>query len=435
MSPWRVPRAGGLLVHPRMGPVPSARPSRRTLATSIVLVLAFLVAGCTGTREADLDRPAATADPEDVRDAAATDLVDEVQQVLTGDRAATARVTDSGPARAELATAAANVKALGLRQVGLRYLATSSTVLTDPEEARYGPDSWIGDVQVSWLQPGVDLRPALLTIPVVFSGAGDRQDLVSFHASDAERVPLWLLTRLDVVRRAHSISVAPSAAAAQRLSVLAEQAVRTVRQTLPAWRNRLLVQEAPSQADFQLAGGLPAEQARAVAAVTTTPDGSADPGIRGQVFINPKLFDPLGTDGRQIVVSHESAHVALGAATTQMPLWLSEGTADWVALRRSTLGIDRLASQVLAWVRKSGGPRALPGPEAFDGSDRRIGAWYEAAWLAVKRLADTYGAADLLRFYRATERSGRTEKPFREVLGTTEGRFVQDWRSYLESLA
>ncbi len=135
------------------------------------------------------------------------------------------------------------------------------------------------------------------------------------------------------------------------------------------------------------------------------------------------------------MISHESAHVALGAALTQMPLWLSEGTADWVALRRSPLPVDRLASQVLGWVRDNGGPKALPGPGAFDGSDERIGAWYEAAWLAVKHLADTYGADRLLRFYRASERAGRTDQAFRDVLGTTEKAFVRDWRSYLSSLA
>jgi hypothetical protein len=109
--------------------------------------------------------------------------------------------------------------------------------------------------------------------------------------------------------------------------------------------------------------------------------------------------------------------------------------AVWVALRRSDLPIDRLASQVLAWVRESGGPKALPGPAAFDGSDKRIGAWYEAAWLAVKRLGDRYGADRLFRFYRQSARTGRTDASFGDVLGTSEAAFVRDWRAYLESLA
>jgi hypothetical protein len=270
---------------------------------------------------------------------------------------------------------------------------------------------------------------------MVLSGDGAEQRFVSFTPGAADHVPLWLQTRLAAVRTARSVAVAPTAAGARRLSVLAERAVTPVRRTLPGWRGRLLVQEAPSQQVFQVAAGLPAQQARAVAAVTTTPDGSGDPGARGQVYVNPRLYDPLGADGRQIVISHESAHVALGAATSQMPLWLSEGTADWIALRYSSLPISRLASQVLGWVRDDGGPRALPGPAAFDGSDKRIGAWYEAAWLAVKRLADTHGADRLLRFYRATERAGRTDRAFAEVLGTSERAFVRDWRSYLASLA
>ncbi len=393
-----------------------------------------MTAGCTPEREADLGRPAATVAPEDARDSAATELVDQLEAGLTGG-GVDAIPTSGDRGRGELEDAAANVRDLRLRRVDLRYLAASSTSLSDAERGRLGDEAWVGDVQVAWQQQGVDRRPALLTLPVVFDGAADDQAFVTFHPAASDRVPLWLLTRLAVVRGAHSVAVAPDRASARQLSVLAEQAVRTVRQSVPAWRDTLLVQETPSQREFQLAAGLPAQQARAVAAVTTTADGSADDQARGQVFVNPRLFDPLATEGRQIVVSHESAHVALGAATTQMPLWLSEGIADWVALRRSTLPVDRLASQVLDWVRDSGGPKALPTSEAFDGSDRRIGAWYEAAWLAVKRLADTHGAADLLRFYRAVARAGRTDAAFSDVLGTTEKAFVRDWRAYLESLA
>jgi hypothetical protein len=418
-----------------MGPVPSSPRTRRVaLAAAAVLASASALAGCTSEHKADLGRPAATVAPEDARDSAATELVDRLKAALVDGSVGGVPSSDPG-ARAELEAAAANVTSLRLRRVDLHYLAASSTSLTGAEQERFGPEAWAGDVQVTWEQQGVDRRPSLLTIPVVFDGEADEQSFVSFRLSGSDRVPLWLLTRLAVVRGASSVAVAPRAADARRLSVLAEEAVRTVRRTLPDWRDALLVQETPTQADFQLAAGLPAQQAKAVAAVTTTPDGSADDGARGQVFVNPKLFDPLGTEGRQIVVSHESAHVALGAATTAMPLWLSEGIADWVALRRSPLPVDRLASQVIGWVRDDGGPKALPTAEAFDGSDKRIGAWYEAAWLAVKRLADTYGAADLLRFYRAVAKAGRTDAAFGDVLGTNERAFVRDWRAYLESLA
>ena len=402
----------------------------------VTAALTVGTAGCTGGREADLDTPAASVAPEDVRDKAAAALVEQVQEALTGgpDTAGGVPTPDAG-ARAELVAAAANLRALRLRSVGLRYLAPSTTALTEGEQGRHGDSAWVGDVQISWQQAGVDRRPALLTIPVVLSGQDEEQQFVSFRTQAADRVPLWLLTRLAVVRAPRSVAVASDPASARRLSRLAERAVDTVRQTLPRWRDRLLVQETATQADFQLAAGLPAQQARAVAAVTTTADGSADADAQGQVFVNPRLYDPLGEEGRQIVVSHEAAHVALGAATTRLPLWLSEGMADWIALRTSPLPVERLAGQVLDWVRDGGGPRSLPGPDAFDGSDRRIGAWYEAAWLAVRRLGETYGAERLLRFYRASAAAGSTDEAFRSVLGTTEAAFTRDWRAHLGSLA
>jgi hypothetical protein len=420
-----------------MGPVPaSRRPSRAVVVVLLGPVLALGTVGCTGSREADLGRPAASVAPEDTRDRAAVALVEQVQGALTdGPDAADGVPTADDRARAELGAAAANVRVLRLRSVGLRYLAPSTTSLTQSEQGRYGDSAWVGDVQVSWEQPGVDRRPSLLTVPVVLSGQDADPRFVSFRTDAADRAPLWLLTRLAVVRGARSVAVAPDPASARRLSRLAERAVTAVRRTLPRWRDRLLVQETATQRDFQVAAGLPAQQARAVAAVTTTADGSGDAEARGQVFVNPRLYDPLGEEGRQIVVSHEAAHVALGAATSRLPLWLSEGMADWIALRTSPLPVDRLAGQVLDWVRDKGGPRALPGPEAFDGSDRRIGAWYEAAWLAVRRLGETYGAERLLRFYRASAAAGSTEEAFRSVLGTTEAAFTRDWRAYLADLA
>lgn len=395
----------------------------------------LVVSGCTGERRADLGRPPATQAVEEARESAAGSLVGDLEQVLTGSSTPDSVSTTRLGATAELRAAAANVRSLRLREVSLRFLAPSSSSLTDVEQTRLGGDAWLGDVQVSWRQPEVADRPALLTVPMIFAGVGDRQRFVSFRAEAADHVPLWLLVRLAVVRAPRSTAVAPDRGAAARLSALAEQAVATVRQTLPRWTGRLLVQQAPSQQAFQVSAGLPAQQARAVAAVTTTADGSGGRTSRGQVFVNPRLYAPLDRNGRQIVVSHEAAHVALGAATTRMPLWLSEGAADWIALRRSSLPVERLAGQVLDWVRKNGGPRALPGPGAFDGSDQRIGAWYEAAWLAVKRLGDTYGPDRLLRFYRRTERTGAAGPAFRNVLGTTQEAFERDWRAYLASLA
>jgi hypothetical protein len=153
------------------------------------------------------------------------------------------------------------------------------------------------------------------------------------------------------------------------------------------------------------------------------------------VYLNPDVFAPLGPVGRQIVVSHEATHVALDAATAELPLWLSEGMADYVALVDTPLPDTVLAAQIRDLVRTEGPPARLPGEREFDGSNKDIGAYYEAAWLAVRLLADTYGPRTLLAFYRQAQADGDTDAAFRRVLGTTESEFRRRWQDSLVELA
>jgi hypothetical protein len=106
-----------------------------------------------------------------------------------------------------------------------------------------------------------------------------------------------------------------------------------------------------------------------------------------------------------------------------------------VALARSTTPVANLAAQILRLTREDGAPRTLPGEREFDGSDERIGAWYEASWLAVRLIALTYGEDALWRFYRRSVRDQGTAAAFREVLGTTQRDFVRAWRRHLTELA
>jgi hypothetical protein len=133
-------------------------------------VTAPLTVGCTPEHQADLGKPPASVAPEDLRDDGAADLVADLEQAMSRPAAVDRVASASGSARAELVAAAANVRALGLRDVGLRYLAPSSTTISGPEEARFGAAAWLADVQVSWRQPGVDRRDALLTVPMVLTG-------------------------------------------------------------------------------------------------------------------------------------------------------------------------------------------------------------------------------------------------------------------------
>jgi hypothetical protein len=188
-----------------------------------------------------------------------------------------------------------------------------------------------------------------------------------------------------------------------------------------------------TRAGFEAASGLPADQAKGIAAVTTATDAGGTPTTPVHVFLNPSVFGPLGPRGRQIVLSHEATHVAVGAETTSLPLWLSEGFADYVALRSSPLPVTVLGAQIRSLVQRDGPPSSLPGREEFTGSNPDVGAWYEGAWLAVRLLGEQYGTDGVLHFYRVAEAEG-VDTAFRRVLGTTEREFTRAWRDDLRAL-
>jgi hypothetical protein len=173
--------------------------------------------------------------------------------------------------------------------------------------------------------------------------------------------------------------------------------------------------------------------------VTTTADGSTRPGSPERVFVNPRVFDPLPASARRVVLRHEATHVAVAAAASDAPLWLTEGFADWVALADSPLPVRVLASQAAALVRTRGAPRHLPGPAEFAADAPDLGAAYESAWLAVRLIARTHGAPALLRFQRLADREARGEggvqEAFRVALGTTPAAFTRAWQHELARVA
>lgn len=406
------------------------------MAAAIAVATLPLVA-CDDVRSADLDRGGDQSAAPD-RAGAATVVISRLQRALrAGDPAAAAALAAPGAAaaRQELRRTANNAARLRLRGLVLRYLSDSTTTLTQAQRSRWGDAAWVADVEVAWRYGGADRATSVLTVPVALSQQSDKTRVLTIDLPQAERLPLWLEDEVRVARGRNAMAVTTPAHSAREFLAYAERADRTVRASLPSWSGVVCVEVPRDQASFRDVAGVPQRQAAAIAAVTTTPDGTTAQGAPQHVFVNPRLFDPLEAEGRAIVLSHEAAHVALGAALLDVPMWLSEGIADHVALAASTTSVDLLAAQILRQTRKDGPPRKLPGGPEFDGSDDRIGAWYEAAWLAVRLIADTYGEDALWRFYRRSVRAGATESAFRDVLGVSQGEFVRAWRAHLAVLA
>jgi hypothetical protein len=139
-------------------------------------------------------------------------------------------------------------------------------------------------------------------------------------------------------------------------------------------------------------------------------------------------------------------HVAVRQSTTSaVPVWLSEGFADFVGY--SGTGVTRRvgAGDLLVQVRAGHGPTRLPTADDFDPTRTTIAPSYSAAWLACSLIADTYGVTKLVALYRraatapagaaAPDPDAQLEAAFPPVLGTTLSAFTRQWLRYVDRLA
>lgn len=373
----------------------------------------------------------------DREDAAAELLEDLTAGLTTGSRKDVLALAAPGDeaARAELADLFTNVRRLGVTDLAMRYVDENAGRHPAGVAPRLAERAWVGDVQLDWKLRRYDESDSHLEITMMFVQTREGAAFVTARNDYGEQAPLWLLERLTVLRSPRAMAaVAGDEAEAQRFAGLADQAVRDVRKVFPRWDGRLVVEVPRSQEDLDRV--LSSDTSYdAIAAVTAPVDGSLSPSAPTHIFVNPPVFSPLGEQGSQIVMSHEATHVATDAAISSMPTWLLEGFADYVALAHVDLPVEVTASQILKQVRKNGPPRTLPGQDDFASENISLGASYEAAWLACRLIAQTYGEDKLLAFYDQADQDTSTRNAFVSVLGTTEKEFTARWRDELRELA
>jgi hypothetical protein len=297
------------------------------------------------------------------------------------------------------------------------------------------PDgSWSADVATSWRFAGYDPRAEHPEVRVRFTPYHGHLRIAGIGGGGL-RSPLWLSGPVQVRRSPDSlVLVDGTPAEADRLAALARAAVPQVRQVLPTWHGRVVVERPKSERALTRVLGVHRGQYAGIAAVTTAVEGGLRRGDPTHVFVNPDVFDPLGPTGAQVVVTHETTHVATDAATSRAPTWLVEGFADYVALHAQRLPLTMTAARIIALVRRSGPPRNLPGAHEFAAGARDLEARYESAWLACRVLAERGGTGSLVSFYRAVD-SGRPLGPeLKRDFGFGVHGFTRQWRTLLSHL-
>ncbi len=386
------------------------------------------------SRDTSVPPPTAGATPADARAVAAQRTIAELADALSGPDPAAAADLGTGEGRRILEAMAGNIGVLGLRDLALRYVDAPAAALDDADRTAYGSKAWVGNVELGYRLADWDQSATRMEVAVVFVPDDDGRQLIASIGGHGGRTPLWVAGPVTAHESGRALVIARSDQGRRYLR-LARRAVQKVAMVLPGWSGRLVV-EAPASED-ELDAALAAQQSQYanIAAVTTSVDGSLVPGTPVHVFLNPRVFDALGPRGAQVVMTHETTHVATDATFASMPTWLLEGFADYVALAHAGIPVETAASQVLARVRKSGPPTRLPTAEDLAPTAPGLGAKYEEAWLAARFIATEYGEPRLVRFYEAVDAGRSTRSAFRRVLGTTEDGFVRRWSADVARLA
>ncbi|RNL64241.1 hypothetical protein EFK50_06835 [Nocardioides marmoriginsengisoli] len=409
--------------------MPSAPADLRALPGALLLALLLGVGGCSD--DTSITPPTASSDSSTSRSAAAAVTVAALEKALRSGDAGAAAATGLGPAGPMLEAAAANVGALHLVDLGLRFVDERSDVADVSETG-----AWRGTVEVRYRLR--DWDQGTTTVETTFTFApGEHGQVITGIGGTSGRTPLWLTGPVKAVASGRTLVVAQggSQAGATRYSALARKAVVAVGKVLPRWKGTLVIEAPSDEEGLDRALGASQDEYANIAAVTASVDGSLDPGSPVHVFLNPRVFDALGPRGAQVVVSHESTHVATEATFVSMPTWLLEGFADYVALAHAGIPVRTAASQILARIRKDGPPDHLPTADDLAPTAAGLGATYEEAWLATRFIAQSYGEKKLVAFYDAVDGGTSAEQAFRQVLGTTQAAFVKRWSADSRNLA
>jgi hypothetical protein len=453
-------------------PAPSPR-RRRTMIAALVAAAALssgagIVAMAARSGEAPAARrpagstpdqpPAAdtTPDAAELRVQALQQLLDtRSRAVLDRDRAAWLSTVDprSADFRREQSTVFSNLQAVPFSDWSYAFAGAAAGPSVQRVQQLSGRadegDAWVARVQAGYRLRGYDGATSVTEQFLTLVERDGRWYVAS--TSDGPTVPQpWDLGRVRVVQgdRVVALGTAPTATL-RELATAGDRAVGRVTEVWgPDWPRRAVLVVPRTQKEMGRLLQRPSTGLAQIAAVTTGELAHGDHGVArsDRVVINPDAFHRLGASGRRVVLVHEMTHVAVRSSTTApVPIWLSEGFADYVGYQGVDLSRRTIAADVLALVRRGKGPRRLPGTEDFDPTHTTIAPAYSGSWLACRLIADRYGEDALVRLYRTVattpvdddgpDPDAALKAAFEKVLGTSVAAFTSDWRDDLQALA
>jgi hypothetical protein len=410
----------------------NARSWKRIVGAILGVTLAVLLARCVTSSTAN------AAPPESqVRAAAAATLAARTAAVAARDKTAYLATDAAGPLQDADAQVFDNLSALPLA-------AWSMTLADDQSEAKRAGVAHLYRVTESYELSGVDYQPVTDTRYLTFARHGGQWLLAS--DSDGAKAGLhadsqiWDQGPVSVVHGSRSLVV--GLGGEQRLKPFADLADHAATKAskvwgAAGWKGDVVVVVPSTQAQVETLLNSEAGSLTGVVAITAGEGGKSLTGApASRVLVNPDAFNAEAPDAWQFFFDHELTHVATRAWTTPaMPLWISEGAADYTGYLGSAITVDRRFQELANAVSQNGWkPQALPATDDFYGSGDAVSRTYQISNLACALIAEKYGQAKLVAFYKAvgTAPAGTADPvdhAFRTVLGTSTADFTVKWRT------
>ena len=337
-----------------------------------------------------------------------------------------------------------NLRALPVASFSMRYVDDGSLSLERRKQLG-GGSAWVAEVEVAWRLRDIDRQPVRMVLPVTLVTRNGTTYVASFSDRVGQKParskrPFWSLGAIRVGRGERSLVISTDADVdVEAYARVVDKAIEDVSKVWRApWSRRVVLYLPGSQSQMEYVLGVRQASYGQIAAVTTAEATQRMPGVPVRIVANPKLFAKLSAQGRRIVLTHETTHVASNATSSPVPLWLAEGFADYVAFSTADVPVRSAANELIKAVKAGEGPKSLPDASAFAASSKRLAIAYESSWLACRMIAEKYGRDELVSFYRTVHTSNPTtglRDAFKSRLGTTQERFVADWQRYLQRLA
>ncbi|GAB2643882.1 hypothetical protein GCM10027169_09720 [Gordonia jinhuaensis] len=444
----------------------------RLVCAAAAMVAVVSIAGCGGGSTTTPTATSAANAYLDDRSASVTAMLRDFGSALRAGDAARARsFVDPGAdtAFAQLiADAAGSVSAL--RPVHLEYGVDASTAgsgtglaetlvpddLQRRLDAEGASDSWVAPVVVDYAIGGVDSMPTRVKAPMVLVRHDDSWRILGYassvlHSGSAPALP-WDhpgLLRTDVRTGdvdSVVLSYPGSRALAQRITAAFPSAVRAVTDFWgEQWSQGAVVEATDTPAQFAALGGGGTDPASAAAAtvydrVVAGKSGQRRVALGQRVVFTPQAVTELPGATLGVVLRHELTHVATRTRTAEgAPLWVTEGTAEYVGRFGTFTTLDEAAPDLAASVRANGPPSAPPSDAAFtlSGPDAQLA--YQQAWSMIDYIAGRYGRARTVSLYVAMaagpETTAQQDASISTTLGVSGADLVSGWQSWLRTQA